>query len=128
MPVVAATLEEAIGITNTQVGGANTIVSALQVAFTAWNDLATGWPASFNRLNTNDRTIRNWFVQSRIVETRTPAGGLGAFAGAQERQDVVDIVCRVCWAAVGARSDGRITIAQRDAVLAAWNASWGAAV
>jgi hypothetical protein len=115
MAIVAATLEQAIGITNSQIAlgnAANKLLFAIQ-SFNVWG-------SSFNTGSPNDRTVRDWLVQSQLVQSQTPNQG-----NAQQRQNVVDIVCRVCWATIGARADGRITVGQRDAVLAAWNGSVG---
>lgn len=118
MPVVAATLLDAVGYTNPQVGIGNS-ANFLQFYITTFNTL---WSPHFDPNQLNDRTVRNWLVSSKVVEANTPAQG-----NAQQRQAVVDVIVRVLYAANAAFSAGRITAAQRDAVLTAWNGSFGAA-
>lgn len=118
MPIVAATLLDAVGYTNPQVGVGNSVNLLLQY-ITLFN---AQWAPGFDTSNVNDRTVRNWIVSSKIVEANTPTQG-----NAQQRQSVVDVVVRILFAANAAFSANRITAAQRDAVLAAWNGSIGAA-
>lgn len=117
MAVVATTLNDAIALTNQQVGLGNplNLLNQQITQFTA------AWTPNFDRLNENDRTLRNWEVRSQVVINETPVIG-----NAQERQAVINVICRVMYAAIAAETAGRITTAQRDAVLAAWNASVGA--
>lgn len=111
---MAATLEEAIALTNGRagLGSINNLLSSQLSVFNSWRN-------SFDKDNTNDRTVRNWYPQSSLVLANTPASG-----NSQQRQAVVNIACRVMYATIAARSAGRITIAQRDAVLGAWNNSF----
>ena len=71
----------------------------------------------------NDRTVLNWRLKSLIIQTNVLAdpGNLSL----EDRDQVVDIVSRVLYATYAAEAAGRITTVQRDAVLAAWNASYG---
>lgn len=118
MPVVAATLLDAVAYTNPRVGVGNS-TNFLQFYISTFN---AAWAPSFDPNNANDRTVRNWIVSSKVVEDNTPTQG-----NAQQRQAVVDVTVRILFATNAAFSAGRITTAQRDAVLAAWNGSFGAA-
>jgi len=117
MPVVAVTLQEAVALTNTRVGTGN----ALGFLFFYISTFNGSWPAPFDPANVNDRTVLNWRPSAKAVQGLTPFSG-----NPQQRQAVVNSVVRVCYAADSAFQDGRITVAQRDQVLAAWNGSLGA--
>lgn len=112
----ATTLEEAIAQTNSRVAQGNA-ASLLNQQITTFNSL---WGPEFDKEKEKERTVRNWFVQANLVRKQTPTQG-----NAQERQDVVNIACRVMYATIAAEAAGRITSAQRDSVLAAWNNSFG---
>ena len=117
MPMPAAPLSDAIAFTNGRVGVGNAI-GFLNFYITTFNNL---WAPAFNPENVNDRTVRNWIVFTRVVQNKTPTSG-----NSQERQEVVNAAVRVMYAAEAAHAAGRITTAQRDAVLGAWNSSFGA--
>jgi hypothetical protein len=116
----AASINDAIANANNHATLAN-VANALLSTFTTWN---TQWQAIFNAITSTEaeRTVRNWAVQSQLVQNATPANGT-----IQEVQDVVNVVCRVLYAtrAAQAATPARISAAQETAVLAAYNASWG---
>ena len=117
MAYLATTLEEAISQTNSRVASGNTVglLKFYIDSFTAQ------WSPLFDKKNVAQRTVRNWAVQSSIVSAATPLEG-----NPQQAQDVVDVACRVMYATIAAHdaSPQRITTAQRDSVLAAWNNSF----
>ena len=124
MPIVAGDLNEAIANTNGQVSSQFSNAGRLSFYISTFNDLdsAVGWPSNFDPGNQNERTVRNWYVEAKIIEDATPAAGIGT---PLEAQEVVNVACRVMYAARAAEAAGRITTAQRDAVLDAWNNSFG---
>lgn len=117
MAFVAISLSQAIAHTNSRVGQANPL-SLLLSQISTFNSL---WPGTLNINNIDQRTVRNWLPFARTVEAQTPATG-----NSQQRQNVVNVAVRVMFAAIQARAGGRITVAQRDDVLAAWNTGFGA--
>lgn len=117
MPMPAATLLDAVAFTNIRVGTGNTL-GLLFFYISTFNGL---WAPNFNPSVSGDRPVRNWIVSSRVTQDNTPTSG-----NAQQKQDVVDAAVRVLYAADAAFTAGRITTTQRDAVLTAWNSSFGA--
>lgn len=117
MPIVAATLLDAVAFTNSRTDLGNT-AGLLFFYISTFNN---SWAPNFNPNLNSDRPIRNWIISSRITQDNTPTTG-----SAQQKQAVVDAAVRVLYAANAAFTAGRITTAQRDAVLAAWNSSFGA--
>lgn len=116
MPVTAATLEEAIANTNPQVrlAAVGSLLLSLIGQFT------DEWPTTLDALNEGNLTVLYWLPQSSNVIQQV-AAQTPSLENAQIRQNVVNIICRVCFAAIAAEDDGRITTAQRDAILDAWN-------
>lgn len=123
MPIVAATLQEAIANTNGQAGTAPLVAGRALFYISTFNSVVptTGWPANFDPNNAAQRTVRNWIVQGKLVQDQTPAG----VTNAQQTQNVVNAACRVMYAAQAAAAAGRISAAQEAAVLTAWNNSFG---
>lgn len=78
---------------------------------------------NFDINNQNDRTVLNWNLKSTIIQARI--NEFGFTYGLIDRNDEVDVVSRILFATYGAEAAGRITTAQRDAVLTAWNNSFG---
>lgn len=117
MPVIAASLPEAVALTNTRVGTGSAL-GFLAFYISTFNAI---WPIGLDINSVKDRTVLNWRPRAGAVQQVTPASG-----DAQQRQAVVDIVTRVCFAADLAFQDNRITLTQRDQVLSAWNNSLGA--
>jgi hypothetical protein len=118
VPFPQATLQAAIAQTNGRAGLGNLLAqSKLLFYISTFNAL---WPSDLDLNNADNRTVRNWLVQARLVQDQTPVTGT-----VQQVQAVVDIACRVMYAAIDAHTAGRITTAQRDAVLVAWNGSFG---
>jgi hypothetical protein len=118
MPFAAATLDTAIANTNQRASLGDLPVNSLLLFYiTTFNAL---WPSDLDLNSVNNRTVRNWLVRARLVQNQTPVTGT-----VQQVQAVVDIACRVMYATSDALTGGRITTAQRDAVLAAWNNSFG---
>ncbi len=116
MPLVAASLNEAIALTNSRAAAGNPggFLNFQISTFTST------WKPNFDPDNAEQRTVRNWVVQSEVVVANTPVTG-----SSQQIQNVADIACRVMYATQAAFAAGRITVGQRDAVLGAWNASFG---
>jgi hypothetical protein len=116
----AASISQAIAYTSGNATRAN-VAAALLTTSEAWN---LAWGAIFNptTATTAERTVRNWKVESWLVQGQTPATGT-----IQQVQNVINIVCRVLYAtqAALAATPARITAGQEAAVLAAYNASWG---
>ncbi len=116
----AASISQAIAFTNEHATLAN-VVSALLSTMTTWD---VAWGAVFSATGSTppERTVRDWIVESLLVEANTPANG-----NIQQVQDVINIVCRVLYATQAARVavPARITAANETAILAAYNASWG---
>lgn len=78
---------------------------------------------NFDPNNVNDRTVLNWRLKAEIIQA-----GINDFLVAvdlEDRDQIVDIVTRILYATYAAEAAGRISTAQRDAVLAAWNNSYG---
>lgn len=117
MPMPAATLLDAIAFTNIRVGTGNAL-GLLFFYISTFNNL---WAPNFDPGLNSDRPVRNWIIASRITQDNTSTSG-----NAQQKQDVVNATVRVLYAADAAFTAGRITTAQRDAVLTAWNSSFGA--
>lgn len=116
MPFVATSLSQAIAFTNSRaaVGNPGGFLKFYITTFTS------SWSPSFNPKTEKDRRVRNWAVQSGVVGANTPVTG-----NSQQIQDVADIACRVMYATEAAHAAGWITDEQRDAVLDAWNGSFG---
>ena len=116
----AATINDAIANANNHATFAN-VGNVLLTTFETWN---LQWGAIFNPNTATpaERTVRNWKVESWLVEDTTPLNGT-----IQQVQDVVNVVCRVLYAAraAAAATPARITAGQETAILAAYNASWG---
>lgn len=117
MGFVAGTISAAIANTNSRVG-LSSQAGLLKQNLVTFNSL---WKPLFSKDSTRERTVRNWFPCSLALQKDTPATG-----NSQERQDVVDVVCRVLYATEAAFAGSRIKQSQRDSVIGAWNNSFGA--
>lgn len=121
MAFVAADLEEAIANTNIRVR----LGVASSVLLTQIGIFTEQFPAQFNATRINDRTVLDWRVQSTLITQKTADIPPGT-ANVQQRQDVVNVACRVMYATLASFAAGRIMASQRDSVLDAWNNSFGA--
>lgn len=114
----AASISQAIAFCNGNATRAN-VASALLSTMVAWD---AAWGVVVSGATPAERTVRNWAVESQLIEANTPTTGT-----IQQVQNVIDIVCRVLYATqtAAAAAPPRITAGQETAILAAYNASWG---
>ncbi len=124
MPLPAASLDEAIALTNQRTSTQFGVPGRLFFYISEFSKLdpAVGWPGNFNPKNEKERTVRNWIVESLVVQSKTPSATDG---DVQQVQNVVNVVCRVMYATQAALLGGRISAAQEASVLTAWNNSFG---
>lgn len=126
MPYVAGSLSEAIAVTNAQASTQFGTPGRLLFYITTFNSLVptVGWPGNFDKDSEKERTVRSWIVESLVVQNETPI----TVGDVQQTQDVVNVACRVMYAAQAAAAavPPRISPAQEAAVLTAWNNSFGA--
>lgn len=120
MPFVATTLLQASEYTSERVALENRTATQVLTQFTAFNDQFT---PLFDANSVNERTIRNWLVEARLIQNELPAAGT---LNPSQRQRVIEVVVRICYATVIAALDGRATAGDVAAVLAVWNATFGA--
>lgn len=124
MPYVAASIIDAVATTANRVALENQTVGQAYSQFVLWN---AGFLPIFNLNDANERVVRNWIVQSKMIEDEFTALGLAAGTlDPAQTQQVVETVCRMLFATREAVNFGLITAGQQAAVLAAWNASLGA--
>lgn len=120
MPFVAANIVQAVANTSDRLALENQTAGSIVTQFTAWN--AAIQPI-FSTNVQNDRVVRNWLVRSELLQAQLPAGTV---LNPSQRQQVIEVVCPLLYATLGAFQNSLITLAQHDAVLAAWNATFGA--
>ncbi len=122
MPVVAASLTDAMALTTDRIALENRTAGQVFSQYVIFIDLVQD---IFNPENRDERTVRNWMVQAKLTQAALfNFGASFAAIGVILRQDVVDIVERILNATHV--NTAQIPVAQRTAVLAAWNASFGA--
>jgi len=113
MTVAATSLAEAQARSSSELRLQN-VINFLAGSFASWNNL---WPNSFDDTLKTNRTVSNWLVPSKAQQAGLPGTG-----NLQQISDTADLVNRVLYAAEAAEDAGRITTAQANAVLGAWNA------
>ncbi len=97
-------------VTSKFVGG------TMAASMATWNG---SWPLIFDEEVTNERTVRDWFITSLVVEesySSTPTD--------VDRQRTVDVVVRTLEAGIAAEAAGRISAGQAAALEAAYLAAW----
>ena len=108
-------LQTALNTTAANVNG-SFIIGNLVADMAIWN---AGWPIIFNELDVNQRTVRDWFVQSQMIELNYASP-----PNESDLQKTVDVVIRILEAGIAAESSGRISAGQATALEAAYNAAW----
>ena len=122
---IAADIDEAIGLAGFNIGAVSDAVNqSLLDQFDIWQAQAFAPFASSSSAKT--RTVGNWLSATALVRVAIAEQGAGfldtdSYAAGQ----ATEVVTRALWAAKTARALNYITVAQRDAVLAAYNAAWG---
>lgn len=108
---------------------ATTIIGAIQIAYDnlerdsnaaqfrlAFEEFNNAWRSIFSALSPNERTVLDWLVPLRSVETNADTtADMGQLAAATE------VLQRMLWATETAANESRITAAQEAAVLTAYN-------
>jgi hypothetical protein len=120
--MMATNLNEAAYLSYSQV---NAISAALAPNLIAFHAAAS---PLFEDAVANDRPVGNWFVllSAAIVRVQNPPQNLFVTNDDIPALNLAsEILYRLCYAAVGAYTYNLISIAQRDALLAAWNAHIG---
>ncbi len=119
MPVVAANIPDAVQLTTDRVALESRTIGQVRSQYVIFIDAVAG---IFDPENQGNRTVRNWLVQANIVLN----GTIDSFPSAIQRQNVINVVERILYATHVNANSTSITFAQQTAVLAAWNASFGA--
>lgn len=88
----------------------------LKATMESWN---ASWPSIFNEGIPEQRTVRNWYVPSTVVELSiaTPATN-------SNLQDVISIITKTLEAAIAAENAARITPAQATNLENTYNSIW----
>lgn len=80
-------------------------------------------PADNSEQSPNERTVTNWHVWNDIARAQIEAVGAGG-CGLIGCSAVIDAVTRTLFAVRDAAAASRITVAQRNAVVTAFNTNW----
>jgi len=122
VPDIVVSLTEAMQLTTDRVALENRTVGQVYSQYVIF--IGAIGPI-FNTNSQNSRTVRNWLVPANIVlATLNAADADTGTIGPDLRQQVVDVVERILNATF-TNTDPITTIGERNAVLAAWNASFG---
>lgn len=82
----------------------------------------------FNEEDAGNRTVTDWLVPLLALQQYlTTYAQTVIFSGPSDVAPAIDGVGRIMWAVLGARqlTPARISLAQSNAMLAAYNATWG---
>lgn len=116
---MAANLTEAASLSYVQVSLTWTALT-LKTKYAAY--LATASPILSDG-SPNDRTVGNWLVL--IAALSTEMSSTTSVVSEAQFDTAVEYLYRICLAGAQADAQGRITTAQRIALLAAWNTNFG---
>jgi hypothetical protein len=117
--MIAADIDDCIGETQAAVQHwAQLVTENLRTQLQLWESTFV----QFNDELETERTVRNWKIPTHEMIYRIPNANQDQTAYASDTfLAVYGAVCAVKYAEI----DGRISTAQRDQVVADWNAAWG---
>jgi hypothetical protein len=90
--------------------------ATMAAAMATWN---AAWPLIFDEESIAERTVRDWFIPSLVVEESYPATPT-----ADDLQNTIAVVVRTLEAAIAAETAGRITAAQALSLETLFLATW----
>jgi len=96
--------------------GAKFDAGTMKADLASWN---AGWPLIFDELSRQQRTVRDWFVPSTVVEI-----SIENPASPTNLQDTIDVLVRTLSAAIAAEATLRITAAQALAMETLYFSVW----